>query len=77
MPLRLSADLFYLILTKEVGIVKSTFQQFLQEERGDIVQYMLLLALCGVILAYAAPFIKSKVKDTTIKAGDSMTDAFS
>ncbi|GAB6443126.1 hypothetical protein bcgnr5390_15000 [Bacillus luti] len=50
---------------------------FIKEERGDIVQYMLLLALLGVILAFVAPFIKSKMKTTTEYAGDRMTEAFS
>ncbi|WP_336770324.1 hypothetical protein [Bacillus bombysepticus] len=56
---------------------KTNLYKFIKEERGDIVQYMLLLALLGVILAFAAPFIKSKMKSATQNAGKNIDDTFS
>lgn len=55
---------------------KTSLYKFIKDERGDIVQYMLLLALLGVILAFAAPFIKKKMTQATTSAGESIDKTF-
>ncbi|WP_336770322.1 hypothetical protein [Bacillus bombysepticus] len=42
---------------------------FISEERGDIVQYIIILALLAVVLAFAAPWIKKKMTAQQQSAG--------
>ncbi|GAB6443123.1 hypothetical protein bcgnr5390_14990 [Bacillus luti] len=48
---------------------------FISEERGDIVQYIIILALLAVVLAFAAPWLKTKMKDTKTSADGGMGEA--
>ncbi|WP_336770323.1 hypothetical protein [Bacillus bombysepticus] len=47
---------------------------FISEERGDIVQYIIILALLAVVLAFAAPWIKNKMTQQQKSAGGGMDE---
>ncbi|GAB6547039.1 hypothetical protein bcgnr5378_29780 [Bacillus cereus] len=50
------------------------FKTFISEERGDIVQYIIILALLAVVLAFAAPWIKKKMIDQQTGASGGMDE---
>jgi len=51
--------------------MKNLFKKFMGEKRGDVVQYIIVLAVIVVILIFAFPKIKDAMKSSTDKA---MTD---
>lgn len=47
--------------------MKKLFGKFMKEDRGDVVQYVIVLAVIAVILAFAFPKIKTMISDQTTK----------
>jgi len=48
--------------------MKNLFKKFMGEKRGDVVQYIIVLAVIVVILIFAFPKIKDAMKTSTDKA---------
>lgn len=48
----------------------------MKEERGDVVQYIIVLAVVAIILAFAFPQIKEKIADGTDTTMTKMDCAF-
>jgi hypothetical protein len=45
--------------------MKNLFKKFMGEKRGDVVQYIIVLAVIVVILVFAFPIIKNSMRDAT------------
>ncbi|QST02977.1 hypothetical protein IMZ31_20740 (plasmid) [Pontibacillus sp. ALD_SL1] len=56
--------------------MKNLLTKFMQEERGDVVQYIIVLAVIAIILAFAFPTIKDKMSDATAATETNMNEAF-
>lgn len=54
--------------------MKNLFKKFLGEKRGDVVQYIIVLAVIVVILVFAFPIIKKSMKDATDGASKGISD---
>lgn len=48
---------------------------FIKEENGDVVQYIIVLAVIAIILAFAFPKIKEKMSDATSGTMNDMDSA--
>lgn len=57
--------------------MKNLFNKFMTDERGDVVQYIIVLAVVAIILAFAFPAIRDKLAQQTDDTMDRMDDAFS
>lgn len=44
--------------------MKNLFGKFIKEENGDVVQYIIVLAVVAIILAFAFPKIKAKMSNS-------------
>lgn len=56
--------------------MKKFFKKFMKDERGDVVQYIIVLAVVAIILAFAFPAIRDTIAgqvDTTL---DQVNSAF-
>lgn len=51
-------------------------KKLLKNERGDVIQFILVLAVVAIILAFAFPKFKSAMSKGTTKSVDSMECAF-
>lgn len=56
--------------------MKKFFKRTMKEERGDVVQYIIVLAVVAIILAFAFPKIKSAMNDGTVNTVDKIGCAF-
>ena len=45
--------------------MKNLMSKFLKEERGDVVQYVIVLAVVAIILAFAFPRLRDKMAGAT------------
>lgn len=52
------------------------FKKFLKEERGDVVQYIIVLAVIAIILAFAFPQIKTKMEEAMTKTNANIDGTF-
>ena len=50
--------------------MKNLFKKFMGEKRGDVVQYIIVLAVIVVILIFAFPKIKTAMKGATESSVD-------
>lgn len=51
-------------------------KKLLKNERGDVIQFILVLAVVAIILAFAFPKFKNKMSQGTNSAVDNMSCAF-
>lgn len=56
--------------------MKNLMKKFVAEERGDVVQYIIVLAVVAIILAFAFPKIKTAMSTGTDATMDNMNKAF-
>lgn len=53
----------------------TNLKTFVKEERGDVVQYIIVLAVIAIILAFAFPKIKEKMSSATSGTMNNMDSA--
>lgn len=56
--------------------MKNLMKKFVAEERGDVVQYIIVLAVVAIILAFAFPKIKTAMSNGTTATMDNIDNAF-
>jgi Flp pilus assembly pilin Flp len=56
--------------------MKKFFKKFMTDERGDVVQYIIVLAVVAIILAFAFPAIRDKIATQTETSLGQMDKAF-
>jgi len=56
--------------------MKNLMSKFLKEERGDVVQYVIVLAVVAIILAFALPRLRDKMAGATNNTLDNINKSF-
>jgi len=49
------------------------FKSFMKEEEGNVVEYIIVLAVVSVIIAFAFPTLRSKLQDWFTNTMDKIT----
>ena len=57
--------------------MKNLLSKFMKEQRGDVVQYIIVLAVIAIILAFAFPKIRDKMGKATNDSMNNMNTSFS
>ncbi|QKJ01832.1 hypothetical protein [Yersinia mollaretii] len=61
------------LITKGYVAAQLNTQAFLKDNRGSIIEYVMIIALAGVLIAAAKPTLVTLVNDLTTQAKGSVT----
>lgn len=56
--------------------MKKFFKKFMKDERGDVVQYIIVLAVVAIILAFAFPAIRDTIAGQVDTSLDQIDESF-